>query len=113
MKNINYEVVKEVKSIISEFNLFDLASANERDVLYNRPYYLQDFTTNQRTTQQTILALYILTYTSDSNEMHSHPDVLVSEIYKRVVADVTRYKPPVNAFRLPVTSARLTTLKRA
>ena len=113
MKNINVEVVRELKSIISEFNLFDLASANERDVLYNRPYYLQDFTTNQRTTQQTILALYILTYTSDSNEMHSHPDTLVSEIHKRVVADATRYMPPVNAFRLPVTSARLTTLKRA
>ena len=113
MKNINAEVVREVKSIISEFNLFDLASENERDVLYNRPYYLQDFTTTSRTTQQTILALYLLTYTSDNHEMHSHPDVLVNEICKRVVASVTRYKPPVNAFRIPVTSKRLTTLKRA
>ena len=113
MKNINDEVVRALKSIIRDYNLFDLASASERDVLYNRPYYLQDFTTTSRTTQQTILALYILTYTSDTHEMHSHPDVLVNEIRKRVVADVTRYKPPVNAFRLPVTSARLTTLKRA
>ena len=113
MKNINVEVVRELKSIIRDYNLFDLASANEYDVLYSRPYYLQDFTTTSRTTQQTILALYLLTYTSDSNEMHSHPDTLVSEIHKRVVADATRYLPPVNAFRLPVTSTRLTTLKRA
>lgn len=114
--DVTTKVVRVMKELIKKHHLFDLATSKERELLFNRPYYLSDFTKKHQTTQQTILALYLLEYTSADNEMQSHPDALVLEIFDRVttVERVTSHcKPPVNAFRLPVTSARLTTLRRA
>lgn len=114
--DVTAKVIRVVKELIKKHQLFDLATSEERELLFNRPYYLSDFTKKHQTTQQTILALYLLEYTSADNEMHSRPDDLVNEIFDRVTAveRVTSHcKPPVNAFRLPVTSARLTTLRRA
>lgn len=114
--DVTTKVTRVMKEIIKEYQLFDLASEAEREILFNRPYFLSDFTKQNQTTQQIILALYLLTYTSIDNEMQSHPDDLVKEIFDRVttVERVTSHcKPPVDAFRLPVAPARLTTLRRA
>lgn len=115
-KEVSVKVKRVLSEIIREHQLFDLASATEREMLFERPYYLHDFTKQNQTTQQTILALYLLEYTSADNEMHSRPDDLVSEIFDRVttVERVTSHcKPPVNAYRVHSSVPRLTTLRHA
>ena len=84
-KNIQPTVRAVLESIIAEKNLFDLATWREKELLFERPYYLEDFTTQEKTKQDVLLAVYLLEYTSLDNEVHQNPDDLVYEIHDRVI----------------------------